>query len=76
MKKIISFFLLSFLLSITASSQELAKKTISGAKMYFSDQPFASSNAVSKNSFTSSDFIYGRLEFESSILEERSKTNW
>ncbi len=70
MKKIIPFFLLCFLMSFTASSQEETKKTIPGAKMYFSDQPFASSNEGSKSSFTSSDFIYGRLELDGKKLGE------
>ena len=68
MKKNIPFFILCFLPSFTANSQESAKKTIAGAKMYFSDQPFAASNAGSKNSFTSSDFIYGRLELDNKTL--------
>jgi len=72
MKKIIPFFLVNLLLSFAARSQEQeeARKTIAGAKMYFSDQPFAASNAGSKNSFTSSDFIYGRLELDNKTLGE------
>lgn len=72
MKKIIPCFLVILLLSFAARSQEQeeARKTIAGAKMYFSDQPFAASNAGSKNSFTSSDFIYGRLELDNKTLGE------
>lgn len=70
MSKIIPIFLLGMLLSFTATCQEDARKTITGAKMYFSDQPFAASNAGSKTTFSSSDFIYGRLELDNKTLGE------
>lgn len=42
---------------------------ITGAKVYFSTTPFSGSNAGSRSSFTSQEFIYGRLELNRSISE-------
>lgn len=43
------------------------------AKFYFSDQPFTNSHTGSKTSFTSRDFIYGRLELGSKTIAEAFK---
>ena len=40
-----------------------------GAKVYFSTTPFTGSNAGAKTTFTSQDFIYGRLELNRPIAE-------
>ena len=45
------------------------------AKIYFSDKPFANSHEGSKTSFTSNDFIYGRLELSNQTLLEAFKMN-
>ncbi|WP_040680531.1 hypothetical protein [Niabella aurantiaca] len=42
-------------------------------KFYFSTQPFTNSNAGAKTSFTSGDFIYGRLELSDKTLSEAFK---
>ncbi|MDI1242485.1 MAG: hypothetical protein PSX80_11235 [bacterium] len=42
---------------------------ISGAKVYFSTTPFSTSSAGAKSTFTSQEFIYGRLELNQSISE-------
>ncbi len=39
-------------------------------KMYFSNQPFTSSNAGSKKNFTSADFIYGRFELDDETIDK------
>jgi hypothetical protein len=43
-------------------------KPITGATMYFFDKPFSTNNADNKSSFTSNDFIYGRLELPGQTL--------
>ncbi|SDE23415.1 hypothetical protein [Niabella drilacis] len=43
---------------------------VPAAKFYFSDQPFTGSNAGAKTSFTSQEFIYGRLELGGKTLAE------
>jgi hypothetical protein len=70
MKKIIPILLLGFLCANMAFSQEAVRKSVPGAKIYFSDMPFTTSNSGSKSSFTSSDFIYGRLELDNKTLLE------
>ncbi|MEO7312629.1 MAG: hypothetical protein ABIX01_19745 [Chitinophagaceae bacterium] len=52
-----------------ASAQIEDMKPIPGAALYFSDKPFTSTHDGSKQSFKSSDFIYGRLELDKSLLE-------
>ena len=42
-------------------------------KMYFSNQPFTGSAANSKKSFTSAEYIYGRIELPSGIIKEAFK---
>jgi hypothetical protein len=42
---------------------------IPGAKVYFSTTPFTDSSAGAKSSFTSQEFIYGRLELDRSISD-------
>jgi len=46
---------------ILSSDQTEAKKTVVG-KIFFSTRPFTNSSAGAKNQFSSSDFIYARLE--------------
>jgi len=42
-------------------------------KMYFSNQPFGETNAGAKTSFSSNEFIYGRLELSGSSIKEAFK---
>jgi hypothetical protein len=44
-------------------------RPIPGAKVFFSTTPFADSSAGARTSFTSQEFIYGRLELDRSITE-------
>ena len=57
--------------SDSSSSPSTARNEnlIAGAKMYFSSTPFTNSSAGAKSSFTSADFIYGRLELNQSIYD-------
>ncbi len=73
MKKIIALCLLSlsFLNSRAKSNPE--KPGPAAGKMYFSDKPFTASNAGSKTSFTSGDYIYAKLDVEGSTIKEAFK---
>lgn len=42
---------------------------VPGARMYFSTTPFTDSSAGAKSTFTSQEFIYGRLELDRSISD-------
>lgn len=44
------------------------KKEAVNGKIYFSNQPFTTSNTGSKSTFTSSDYIYGRIELDSQTI--------
>jgi hypothetical protein len=68
MKRIIPFFIFSIFFTATVFSQTEEKKNIPGATMYFSDKPFTNSNEGKKTSFTSGNFIYGRLELNDKTL--------
>jgi hypothetical protein len=71
MNKIIFFCLLSFSFLISNAQREAQKNgTNVAGKMYFSDKPFTASNAGSKISFRSSEFIYGRIEIPDQTLKE------
>lgn len=75
MKKIylISIVLL-FTLSVSAKKNKLPVDTNNPAgKILFSNQPFGSSNVVTKSTFSSSEYIYGRLELSGSSIKEAFK---
>ena len=62
--------LFTFLLSASfALAQYDQMASIPGAKMYFSDKPFTNGNQGNKNTFRSSEFIYGRIELGKSLKE-------
>ena len=42
-------------------------------KIYFSNKPFTTSNAGSKKSFTSSEYIYGRIELDGQSIKDAFK---
>lgn len=46
------------------------KKTTVPGKIYFSNQPFTTSNAGSKKTFTSADYIYGRMELDEETIDK------
>lgn len=60
-------FILPFVTNV--SGQEAPRKNIPG-QLYFSDKPFGSSQAGSKTAFSSTDFIYARLELNGKTVEE------
>ena len=66
----ICLFGFSFLVSNAGTKPH---KGFAAGKMYFSDKPFTTSNAGSKTSFKSSEFIYGRLEIQNQTLKEAFK---
>ena len=67
-KKILScvFILLCFATNALAQWDDM--NPVQGAKMFFSDKPFTTNHESTKNSFTSADFIYGRLELNNKTL--------
>ena len=69
-----NLILVSIILFIFCAANVLPGKnaTVNG-KMYFSTQPFTTSNAGSKKNFTSSDYIYGRIELEGQTIKEAFK---
>jgi hypothetical protein len=56
---------------VSSQGSQLVKngKPISGAKVYFSTAPFTNSSAGARSTFTSQEFIYGRLELNQSISD-------
>ncbi|MEO6251913.1 MAG: hypothetical protein ABIO79_01295 [Ferruginibacter sp.] len=72
-------FITGFLLVsiVGVAKNDKLKNNLSGTAvegtMYFSNQPFTNSNANSKKSFTSSEYIYGRLELTSGTIKEAFK---
>lgn len=55
------------------SNMEYPFIVLPGLKFYFSNQPFTNSNSGAKSSFTSQEFIYGRLEHDSKTIGEAFK---
>ena len=48
-------------------------ETVVPGKMYFSNQPMLSSNAGSKNVFSSAEYIYARLELDGTTIKDAFK---
>ena len=72
MKKLLLIFMVLGMIGFTAYKLPVKKDIVKG-KMYFSNQPFKTSNAGNKKSFTSSEFIYGRIELEGQTVKEAFK---
>ena len=69
-----SFFIsFTFLVFTSFVHESPAKEHAAGGKIYFSNQPFTTSNAGSKTSFSSGEFIYGRLELDGQTVKEAFK---
>src|SRR5687767_4014984 len=70
------YFITCFLIILFGAFREkntgINRNTVSG-KMYFSNKPFSADNSGSKKSFSSSEFIYGRLELSSQTIKEAFK---
>ncbi len=57
------------IMSTSFSTEEAVAQNQKG-KMYFSTQPFNNGHEGNKNSFTSADFIYGRIETDKQPLKD------
>lgn len=68
MKILAKLFLLIMSTQLTSPDDAMAQGQ--KGKMYFSDQPFANGHDAGKTSFTSGDFIYGRIESDKGPLKE------
>lgn len=55
------------MICITAYKLPVKDGTVKG-KIYFSNQPFTTGNTGSKKTFTSADYIYGRIELDSQTI--------
>ena len=67
-----SFFLITvhlFFACLMLSSLPAISQTVAG-KIYFSQQPFSATNEGNKKSFTSADYIYGRMELDSASIQQ------
>lgn len=74
MKYTFLFILFSFLFNNQNIAQMIYDVDgMPGSKIYFSNQPFSTSHAGAKTSFTSAEFIYGRLELPGKTLKETFK---
>ncbi len=60
------------LLTTFLHAKKIPKADVQG-KIYFSNQPFGETNAGAKTSFSSNEFIYGRLELSGSSIKEAFK---
>jgi hypothetical protein len=57
-------------IAVWAGNERPANLPVTEGKIYFSNQPFGSSNSNSKTDFTSAEYIYGRLEIPSGTIAE------
>ena len=60
------------MIGFTAHKLPVSKDLVIG-KMYFSNKPFTTGNAGSKKSFTSSEYIYGRIELDGQSVKDAFK---
>ena len=61
---------ITLLMVCSAAYADPGKDVNVSGKIYFSNQPFTTSNAGSKNNFTSADYIYGRIELDAQTINE------
>ncbi len=75
MKQILVVILLFPLLAIAGPEEKktVASLTNISGKILFANTPFTSNASSSKTNFTSSDYIYGRLELSGSSIKEAFK---
>jgi hypothetical protein len=72
MKNLISILVIPVLICLTSYTHPKKNDTVKG-KMYFSNQPFTTGNTGSKKTFTSADYIYGRIELDGKTVKEAFK---
>jgi hypothetical protein len=53
--------------------EDIKMSFIPGAKMYFSDKPFGDNHDGAKTTFSSSDYIYGRIELDNKTMLDAFK---
>ena len=69
-----AILIISGLVMICFTAYKLpAKNEPVNGKIYFSNQPFTTGNAGSKNTFTSAEYIYGRIELAGKTVKEAFK---
>ena len=69
MKNLILIFTLLGTLYLSADTAPKTYDTLKG-KIFFSNQPFTNSNTGSKKTFTSADYIYGRMELTDETIDK------
>lgn len=69
MKNLISILVIPVLICLTSYTHPKKTDTVKG-KMYFSNQPFTTGNTGSKKTFTSADYIYGRIELDAETINK------
>ena len=67
MRNLITIMIIPVLFGLTSYTYPRKTDTVKG-KIYFSNQPFTTSNTGSKCSFTSADYIYGRMDKNSKVF--------
>ena len=67
MRNLITIMIIPVLFGLTSYTYHRKTDTVKG-KIYFSNQPFTTSNTGSKSSFTSADYIYGRMELDEETI--------
>ena len=73
MKKIITLCLLSCSFLNSGAENKSENPDPASGKMFFSNQPFITSNSGSLTNFNSNGFIYGRLELSGGSIKEAFK---
>ena len=75
MNKLVITAVLLFTVSSTLYCQEesMSPSPIAGASLYFGKKPFTTSHENNVTSFSSADFIYGRLELDGQTIQQAFK---
>jgi hypothetical protein len=74
MRNLFLIFSMLGILCISGYTVPKTNNTVKG-KIYFSNQPFTTSNTGSKKTFTSADYIYGRMELDDETIDKAFKVS-
>lgn len=74
MKNLVFIFLMFGMICISGYKVPKTNNIVKG-KIYFSDKPFTTSNTGSKKTFTSGDYIYGRMELDDETIDKAFKVS-
>ncbi len=74
MRNLITILVIPVLFFLTSYTHPKKTNTVKG-KIYFSDKPFTTSNTGSKKTFTSADYIYGRMELDEETIDKAFKVS-